>query len=604
MRKIITLAVSFVIVAVAWQNVFSAEFVATVGEKEFRVPMPERFITPEFNSIFEEVRKYMNSKEFSKAAAECRRIIENNPGDRDILIVANGNLGVALYMSEDYKDARKAYENMLANIPADDKDFRYFWGNAQFGVARANLGLGMNDEALRVLKKIIKELPDPTGDLHWAANAVRMLKDCYPDEEDQEELLEYLEELWAEYRTKRLGPPIIESVASCRERQGDRENAIKAYQELIDNYPDTPEAEIAQRRIEVNERRLKRSGSNDSFERATEEINDAISQKDYERAIELYRAMAKSFPEQAVEAEVGIARCYLWQNRMTAGLDSLGDTVNAYAKTRDISPALLFRAEIRHYLSMSAFESVKSENPGADKKAILDILLVKSDPYQYRANMEKAIADIERIIDEYPRSKDISAAMRILAISHAELAEFEKAEEVLSRITEADFGVETFSEAQSIRGGIYATQRDYAKAISLYEEVIEKSQNEDQIAYLHKEIGSCYRHQEKLKEAMRHLDLALKTGKHGITDQVHILKAQTLETQGEYEAAFEEYRKVSPHHSQWVAEANLGMASYHIREGRRELASHHLEVARQNARDLTLISRIEEKEKELEDIDE
>ena len=157
-----------------------------------------------------------------------------------------------LINSKEYKEAKSVYENVLKILPADDKNYLYFWGEANLQIAESDLGLGNRDVAMKTLLMLINGSSEHKVRLKVAARAVAGLQRCYASRAEQEKITNVLNELWDKHKNDDLTPGILLLIAFSKERS-DPAKAIEMYQEVIKAFPNRSEAKYAERCLELLE---------------------------------------------------------------------------------------------------------------------------------------------------------------------------------------------------------------------------------------------------------------------------------------------------------------------------------------------------------------
>lgn len=327
------------------------------------------------------------------------------------------------------------------------------------------------------------------------------------------------------------------------------------------------------------------------------EAKKLIAAKKYEEAIKIYETIKMQFPQRLVEAEVNVARCYFWQGDDNRAISWLRKVVDNYPNEEDVTEAIMLIGEIYHYRAVKAFEHVKAENLSDDKAEIITRLVQTGDPYEYQANLESAIKRFEQVINSYPASKDMTRAMFSLSICQAERKEYAKAFAGFEKLIQNYPAHKETWNAQVVIPKIYVMTKEYNKAIEHYEKILPTiSSDSDRIAEVNMGLGECYLKKGEHKLALKHLATAIeKTSKHGLSDSCYVLRGKIYEDMKEYDKAFAEYQSVSPYDLRWVAEANLGIGSCYLSQGKWRPALDHLRTASSKAKNRALKATIRKK---------
>jgi tetratricopeptide (TPR) repeat protein len=274
--------------------------------------------TPEYKDLYYNLGyAFFKLKDYAQAGGYFRLYVESDPADRDRLTDANMRLGDSYFALGNYYKALKPYQEVIS-------ENGLLVDYAQFQSALCYGYMGDNDKKITALKKFLKfNLKSPLRD-----DAFYQLGNTYFNKNDTQNALEAYNEILDNYPESSYVPKALLKKGLIYYNSNDNSKSLAQYKKVIRDFPETEEAKEAvanARQIYVDEGRIseyEKLVKNVGFVNVTDkDIDNTLfesAEKQYlsdnlKKAQEGFQKYLKRFPEgmHALEANYYLADTYI-----------------------------------------------------------------------------------------------------------------------------------------------------------------------------------------------------------------------------------------------------------------------------------------------------
>ncbi|MBU4310493.1 tetratricopeptide repeat protein [bacterium] len=251
-------------------------------------------------------------------------------------------------------------------------------------------------------------------------------------------------------------------------------------------------------------------------------------------AFQLYQEAQDKFPEKFLEFQMAIARIYKKEKYFPQALVTYQQIINEHPESKWAPRAQWEIAEIighrlgNYEKAFNEYQRLIDNYP--QSRQVADALLGIGECYEYKGEYKKALAKYQEIIERYPRSgADYDAELKVDAITKGDDYKGEPlrlytleyklwkegkyqesigvCRELVSRYPKAHLA----SSVQYYIGYIYQFElKDYEQAIKEYQRVLEKYPKSHRASFAQYRIGECYKDLERYDLAEEAFEKVLK----------------------------------------------------------------------------------------------
>jgi tetratricopeptide (TPR) repeat protein len=440
----------------------------------------------------------------------------SNPLEQDAYLRAADSY----FMLKDYNRAKTMYDNVL-NTASSQSDYALFQKALIAGISNSN-------EKVKLLNSLSSQYP--SSDL--LGDALIEIANTYMAQEKFRDALPYLDKLLNLKSAQALHPAGYLKLGLSHYNLNNNAEALNAYQKLVSNYPQSPEADEAlenMKSIYVEEGKpndyvevLRKAGKNISVSEADSLTYSAAELKynngDCANAIKGFNNYLSSYPNGsfAIQANYFSGECYAkskdWANALK-GYEAVVKLGNSkYAEASALAAARLYYLEIKDYekaktyfaklrevainqenqlealrglvrtyyqtkdyeqASNASKELLTKKGLSTDDKVIANLVLGKS--LQTAGNCEEAINAYKKVTAANKAAWGAEARYEIANCYFAQnnLTAAEKAGlEVIKVTGSQDYWV---AKAYILLGDVYMKQKDYFNAKATYQSVADNA---------------------------------------------------------------------------------------------------------------------------------
>lgn len=440
----------------------------------------------------------------------------SNPLEQDAYLRAADSY----FMLKDYNRARTMYDNVL-NTASAQSDYALFQKAMIAGINNSN-------EKVKLLNSLSSQYP--SSDL--LGDALVEIANTYMAQEKFRDAVPYLDKLLNLKSAQALHPAAYLKLGLSQYNLNNNAEALNAYQKLISNYPQSPEADEAlenMKSIYVEEGKpndyvevLRNAGKNISVSEADSLTYSAAELKynngDCANAITGFNNYLSSYPNGsfAVQANYFTAECYAkskdWPNALKGYEAVVKLGTSKYAEASALTAARLYYLEIKDYekaktyftklreiaisqenqlealrglvrtyyqtkdyeqASNASKELLTKKGLSTDDKVIANLVLGKS--LQTTGNCEEAINAYKQVAAANKAAWGAEARYEIANcyFTQNNLTAAEKAGlEVIKVTASQDYWV---AKAYILLGDVYMKQKDYFNAKATYQSVADNA---------------------------------------------------------------------------------------------------------------------------------
>ncbi|MEO7801683.1 MAG: tetratricopeptide repeat protein [Ginsengibacter sp.] len=460
---------------------------------------------------------FLKKENFKEAITSFEQVTKtvaatSNPLEQDAYLRAADSY----FMLKDYNRARTMYDNVL-NTASAQSDYALFQKALIAGINNSN-------EKVKLLNSLSTQYP--SSDL--SGDALIEIANTYMAQEKFRDAVPYLDKLLNLKNAQGLHPAAFLKLGLSQYNLNNNAEALNAYQKLVSNYPQSPEADEAlenMKSIYVEEGKpndyvevLRKAGKNISVSEADSLTYSAAELKynsgDCANAITGFNNYLSSYPNGsfAVQANYFSGECYAkskdWTNALK-GYEAVVKLGNSkYAEASALAAARLFYLEIKDYekaktyfaklrdiaispenqlealrglvrtyyqtkdyeqASTASKELLTKKGLSTDDRVIANLVLGKS--LQTGGNCEEAINAYKQVAAANKAAWGAEARYEIAScyFTQNNLGAAEKAGlEVIKVTGSQDYWV---AKAYILLGDVYMKQKDYFNAKATYQSV-------------------------------------------------------------------------------------------------------------------------------------
>ncbi|MFI5133025.1 MAG: tetratricopeptide repeat protein [Chitinophagales bacterium] len=428
------------------------------------------------------------------------------------------------FMNRDYSKAKTMYDNVIKfSWPAEDY--------ATFQVAMI-AGIKSPTEKISLMATMNRKFP--TSSLVTDANME--MANSYIAEEHFRDALPYLNNVIKGSGNASLKPQAYLKLGISYYNLNDNSDALKQYQTLITQYPNSPEAENALDNVKAiyiedgkpNEYAdfMRQAGrplsvnSEDSLTYAAAEIQ--YQNGNTAAALNAFNSYIQRFPDGAYALDANFNRGEIynskkdWNNALTGYEAVAADAPNRYAEKAILNASRIYFFELKNYEKAETYyaqlkqitssqenkleamrgllrcqyqlqkwndaldnakELADAKGSSADDKTLADMAIAKS--YEVKEQYDLAIASFKSVVQLNKAALAAEARYEIASCWFAlnKLSDAEKAAfETVNKSGSYDYWV---TKAYILLGDIYFKQKDYFNAKATYQSIINNSINNE-----------------------------------------------------------------------------------------------------------------------------
>ncbi|MEX0845784.1 MAG: tetratricopeptide repeat protein [Balneolaceae bacterium] len=362
---------------------------------------------------------YMNTNNYSQAIEEFQAVIDKYPGT-NWAARSQYNIGDAYYNAGEYERAIQAYQKVLNDYPRSQ-----YIIEAINGIQYAQLSAGRSDSSSVILEEFLSDNPtSSTADQLRYRQAYNVFQSG-----DYENAIKEFRQYLRVTNSDNLAPDAYLNLGESYRQLGQLNNAIRAYQTIVDEFPDTDQAASA----------LTSMGA----------LN--YESGDYQESHSNYAQLLETAPRYRQEAYVGMGNASLEQNRVEraksefesaleinqnsesakAGLGKVAIAERDYETAREILYPIAEKstteigAEAQYYLGEIS-QSKGEYNTALEEYAKVKVLFEAFDYWVSQAmfnsaecqirlgNRGEAMSTLNSIVDTYPGTNAAQKAKKLL----------------------------------------------------------------------------------------------------------------------------------------------------------------------------------------------
>ncbi|SMO65471.1 tetratricopeptide repeat protein [Fodinibius sediminis] len=363
---------------------------------------------------------YLNTGNYSQAVEEFQTVINKYPGT-SWAARAQYNIGDTYYNAGDYDKAIAAYKEVMEKYP--DSDYIIEAAN---GIEYAQVSAGKTDTGTSVLEDFLQENPQTS-----MADRLRFRKaDKMMQAGDYNGAIEEFQQYIRITNNEELLPDAYFNMANAYEQTNQMNEAINAYQTIVQEYPDSERAGPSLAALgRVAYSRGNYQQSNDYFSQLLEQGgsqyrleafigmgNAQIAMGNTGQAEEQYRS-ALEVNGSYDPANVGLARVAIQNGAYQDARDLLN--LVAEANTTEVGAEAQYLLGVASQRSGSYEEAVQSYARvsvlyGAFDRWNAKALLGKAESFLKLQQPGEAQAALNTLVTDYPDSPEAQEAQRIL----------------------------------------------------------------------------------------------------------------------------------------------------------------------------------------------
>ncbi len=407
---------------------------------------------------------YYQGSDWLKAAAEFEQVVRRYP-QAAIRPEALFRLGEVQFNVKNSDKAIATYQQLLREYPQEK-----LAPNARLRIGWVRYKAGTSNQAMRDLSELVRDYPNHP----IAAEAHYWLGMVYLGEKQLDEARAQFERVLAQQPSAEITSQAILRLGDTFYNQGKFSQAIDAYT------------------------RLTAPGTGD-VHTADAEYGIILSLYQLRRLNE-YAAKARAFiaryPTNPLSGTVlyQLAELYEAENRPQLALDTLQEVINRFGQSEQIESAYLRRADIfarqgnwnaslteaQHALAVASSDVVKSDALYATARAQQELKLYPAAAESYR-----------RLVQEYPKSRFVTASLRAMAQSLTQAGRKAEAEQVWQEMLRRAPKDASTAEASVELGLLLQSKGEHRQAIEQFGRAVNQGVPEV-AARAQYEIGRTY----------------------------------------------------------------------------------------------------------------
>jgi TolA-binding protein len=465
---------------------------------------------------------YYAQRNWDQSAEYFLRLIRDYP-DSDFHPEALLRRAESLFNKGDYEQSRDVFRELITEYPLHPEAFE-----ARLLNARSDWIRGMYEEGMAGMRETLRFAPD-------AAHRQRVRMIIGELLQDQEKYAEAIEEFRMAYLEDIQGdgaPAALIRQADNFYNLQENETAAELYRQIIREFPDSDQANLAQYSIGLIYFRQNRL---DQY------LAECLS-------------MSRNHPgtRQSALALNGAASILIEQNRFDEATDVLTELKNHYQQHVD-------EELIRFRLGQTLKRSGNLREAEQEFHALIDL----SPTGRYAADAMIEIAEIAAGDTRYTEALDSYRYILEIFTFHPRRIE------VISRAA-----------------ALYADQENWEPSARLWRRYIEELGDSSDGFEGHLELGRVLLRSGDLDQARRHAEIAMRSMQRKIIAEAHYLLSEIIELQGDIDEALKGYLKIGYVYSdqqETVFKAHVRAALLLHEQGRKSQAESLINRARAQA---------------------
>ncbi len=446
--------------------------------------------------------------------------LANTTTDPDILIQAYLGRADALYNIAEYKEAINVYEEALDKI--SESVSRENIDKLHYGLAWAFLKEGEFRKAIDEFQKIAKQ----TEDKIVKVAALCQIGDAYQDSRDYNKAIETYDGILKDYPDSLYGDYIQYQLGSTLLKTSNYDGAIMAFQSLKNNFPNSKLLGDASYALGlVYFQRQDYESSKEIFEKFQDEFKDSNLKSEstyllgtslynlgkFSEAIEVFKNIIREYSqntELSQKAEYEIADCYY----------QMGNEKEA----------------------MERFKILRSKYP--DSKLTPEVMWWLGEYYYRHNDLSLARRYFSSLIQDFPDNNLVPDAYYAIGSTYSEENKYEDAINNFKKVIELG-KLDLSGTANIAVADIYIKQDKIDLALGIYKGVVSASPNLASLIY--PKVADLYRTINNYGEAISFYRKSLHIVPAREMADIQFKIAESLQAQGSYSDAIEEYLKVT-----------------------------------------------------------
>ncbi|RKY33639.1 MAG: hypothetical protein DRP68_01685 [Candidatus Omnitrophota bacterium] len=340
----------------------------------------------EASKILKKGRKNLDETDYRKLIAIYRKVSDNCPlqelGAKSQFIITQFYI-----LQGKYKEAQRELTQIINNFSSKPE----IASRAQFAIGRLYESQGKWEKALKEYEKIMDLYPLTPVGLNmplYFLRYYRNINDAQEEDKSYRQGIRYYYKLINEFAETQVIPVVKDYLAFLHLAKGEWQKAIKVWDEIIDEYPESAQAIKA------------------FLLKAETYLNKT---KDLSRAINVYREFLNRYPKHKLSGEVKIklAKSYYSNSQIEDAKKTYLEIIKDYSQNPTltlqayIGLSYCYREEADTQKVMEIYNKIKNNYP--ETKQALSIPFLVAQYYQqikYASKAERAFKDA---IKEYKR---------------------------------------------------------------------------------------------------------------------------------------------------------------------------------------------------------
>ncbi|MFH0912852.1 MAG: tetratricopeptide repeat protein [Candidatus Omnitrophota bacterium] len=459
----------------------------------------------------------------TKAFAEAKNMYEELiKTSSDPLTLTQGYLGKAevLYNIAEYKEAIKVYEEALSKVR--EAISQESIDKLHYGLAWSFLKDGEFKKAIDEFRKIVKQSEDKIVKVA----ALCQIGDAYQDSGEYTKAMEAYDSILKDYPDTLYNDYVQYQLGNTLLKTSNYDGAIMAFQNLKSRFPASKLLDDASYALGITYfQKQDYKSSKEIFEKFQDEFKESNLRSqsvyllgsslynlgDFTQAIEVFKNIVRDYgqdTELLQKAEYEIADCYY----------QMGDEKEAMAR----------------------FGTLRSKYP--DSRLTAEVMWWLGEYYYRHNDLSLARRYFSSLIQDFSKSNLIPDAYYALASTFAEELKYEEAIDNFRKVI--GLGRSDLAGTASIAmADIYARQEKTDLALQVYKDTTEEYPN--LISLIYPKIADLYRKIGNYSQAISFYRQGMSVVPAREMANVQFKIAETLQAQGEYAEATEEYMKVT-----------------------------------------------------------
>ena len=493
-------------------------------------------------ALFWSADAHYQTRNYGPAANHYARFIENYP-NHELVGAAKYGLGWSYFMMGDFENATGPLTDFLENYEPPSIALFPYDTDTQLRIGDAYYAQGEYRDALEYYNMAIGAEPGGDYAMFQVANSYYRMNQNF-------EAVSQFRRVLRIYPYSTLREQAQYNVAYIYLNTGNYDQAIEEFQTVISRYPGTEWAARAQYNI------------GDSYYNAG----------NYDQAVEAYRKVLEDYPRSnyIIEAINGIQFAQLSAGEEDSSTEILEDFLsdNPTSTTAD---RLRFR-QAENMMQSGDYQAAVGEfrqylRITNNRELAPDAYINMADAYVRIDERESAIEALQTLLNDYPNSDRVAAALAELGRLQYEEGNFSESLQRYEQLIEADAryrqeGTLGMGNANLAMGNINQARQNFEQVLS-----IDENSDAARVG-----LGKVLLNDDRIEEAKRFFTLVAENSTTDVGAEAQYLLGETYLNEGDNESAREAFSRVQvlfEAYDIWVAEAQYKIAEIHIREGRR-----------------------------------